>query len=328
MNLSHVMGFPYDPKAIFRPLDVLPRDCEHRIPYADISLLTDMESDRSIVRQSVSGWQFDMWLYTCRGPGQTVLTLRQTESRVLFIYALAGTFRYINPSGSDIILPAHCCVPIYFPEGQHLIKLDAPLHSVFGFSIPLAYFVWLARHFPILSGFKAQLKALSEMPVGLPVCKQDSATWRTLTQVKGCPKRGAELDGALKVYIARFVTLYAVQLANRRLSGKVRREQLLIQLEAYLEERYNEPSRLSSAALTAEFQISAAHLRRIFRNHHGMSIREQIQMLRIAAAKELLDSTHLSIAGIAERVGYEYADSLIKVFKKHLGLSPTAYRRR
>jgi AraC-like DNA-binding protein len=49
---------------------------------------------------------------------------------------------------------------------------------------------------------------------------------------------------------------------------------------------------------------------------------------RVSAATDLMRKRSLSTAQIAERVGYASEDAFTKVFKRHLGMSPSAYRRR
>lgn len=58
----------------------------------------------------------------------------------------------------------------------------------------------------------------------------------------------------------------------------------------------------------------------------GRSIHKEIVRARLAEAKRLLAHTNLALADIAVRVGYEHASTLCKVFRRELGLSPSAFR--
>ena len=49
---------------------------------------------------------------------------------------------------------------------------------------------------------------------------------------------------------------------------------------------------------------------------------------RVHAATDLMRRHALSTAQIAERVGYASEDAFTKVFKRLIGVSPSAYRRR
>ena len=48
--------------------------------------------------------------------------------------------------------------------------------------------------------------------------------------------------------------------------------------------------------------------------------------MRMKAAKGLLADTDLSAAEIGEMVGYGDASSFAKAFKRHVGMTPGAYR--
>ena len=54
---------------------------------------------------------------------------------------------------------------------------------------------------------------------------------------------------------------------------------------------------------------------------------EYIRKLRVNHALELLSSTDLSVADIAQACGFSDSAHMIKVFKEDTGLTPTAYRR-
>ncbi len=49
---------------------------------------------------------------------------------------------------------------------------------------------------------------------------------------------------------------------------------------------------------------------------------------RILAAADMLGRRNATVAAIAERVGYSSEDAFIKAFKRHLGASPSEYRRK
>ena len=55
---------------------------------------------------------------------------------------------------------------------------------------------------------------------------------------------------------------------------------------------------------------------------------EYLNGVRIDKAKELLGNSDIPIASIGEQVGYIDQSYFSKVFKKNVGESPTAYRRR
>ena len=65
-----------------------------------------------------------------------------------------------------------------------------------------------------------------------------------------------------------------------------------------------------------------------FKNQMGKSPNEYIIELRLQLAKNMLDSTNMSIKKISEHVGYSDQYFFSRLFKKHLGVSPQKYRSR
>ena len=60
----------------------------------------------------------------------------------------------------------------------------------------------------------------------------------------------------------------------------------------------------------------------------GMSFSEYQGRIRVDTAKELLRKGKLSVVDVARRVGLNDASNFSKLFRKHEGMTPTAYRKR
>ncbi|UVI27970.1 AraC family transcriptional regulator [Paenibacillus spongiae] len=80
--------------------------------------------------------------------------------------------------------------------------------------------------------------------------------------------------------------------------------------------------------LAEEFFISKYHLTREFKRYTGHSPIEYHMKLKIAAAKDLLRTTALSIVEIGSEIGFSSVNHFIGRFKKHEGMTPLAYRKR
>ncbi len=65
-----------------------------------------------------------------------------------------------------------------------------------------------------------------------------------------------------------------------------------------------------------------------FQRMLGRSINEEIQQIRIERAKNLLAETDLSVAGVAEALGFGSSNYMIRLFRRKVGISPMAYRTR
>jgi LacI family transcriptional regulator len=59
----------------------------------------------------------------------------------------------------------------------------------------------------------------------------------------------------------------------------------------------------------------------------GRTPAEEIRRIRIERVRQLLDSTELPVATIAEACGFNYVEHMIPLFRKHHGCTPSGYRR-
>lgn len=74
------------------------------------------------------------------------------------------------------------------------------------------------------------------------------------------------------------------------------------------------------------FHMSVPHLERLARKHFNSSVIELRNQRRLTLSKTLLISTQLSIAEIAERVGYPDPAHFSSFFKKRMRMAPSRYR--
>ena len=79
--------------------------------------------------------------------------------------------------------------------------------------------------------------------------------------------------------------------------------------------------------LSRRFLINPSSLKETFKAVYGKSLAAHIKEHRMELASELLRGTDLSIAEIAERVGYENQSKFSAEFKKQTGKLPSEYRR-
>ena len=94
----------------------------------------------------------------------------------------------------------------------------------------------------------------------------------------------------------------------------------------YLKTYYR--SSIGTDEIAAHFEISRRHLETRFREHMHRSIREYLIQVRIDEAKTLLNYSKEPIETIAALTGFCHAPHFSSTFKKHVGLSPTQYRKR
>ncbi len=92
----------------------------------------------------------------------------------------------------------------------------------------------------------------------------------------------------------------------------------------YIHQHFFEKISLEQLALLEHF--NATYYCEWFNKKMGVTPITYIQNIRLKKARELLQETDLSVMEIAQRVGYEQQSSLTRLFRKHLGQSPRAYR--
>ena len=78
--------------------------------------------------------------------------------------------------------------------------------------------------------------------------------------------------------------------------------------------------------LAAEACLSKYHFLRLFRQAYGLSPYQYIQELRIEKARDLLTDTVISVADIADILGFDNSQSFSRLFFQKMGLYPTQYR--
>lgn len=94
--------------------------------------------------------------------------------------------------------------------------------------------------------------------------------------------------------------------------------------EAYLQERFDRG--VSAEQLARAVGMSPRNLIRRFKAATGRVPGAYVQALRVAAARELLERDGASVQEACTAVGYEDLAYFRRLFKRHTGVSPAAYR--
>lgn len=95
---------------------------------------------------------------------------------------------------------------------------------------------------------------------------------------------------------------------------------------AYIRRHYAQ--KLTLAGIANEFFISSVYLSIYFKQSTGQNLFDYIRDVRVEQAKILLRSSEKSVTEIALDVGYPDMAYFAHVFKKAVGTTPLAYRRR
>jgi AraC family transcriptional regulator len=132
----------------------------------------------------------------------------------------------------------------------------------------------------------------------------------------------AETAGALlSVHLFQQYTAWkqvVKQYTNALSQGKLK--QVLDYINTYLEQN------LSLIELAALVHISPYHFARLFKQSTGMAPHQYVNKCRIKKAQQLLTRQDLSILEITHQVGFQSQSHFTTLFRRYLGVTPTAYR--
>jgi len=136
----------------------------------------------------------------------------------------------------------------------------------------------------------------------------------------------AELIGFQQLNAAGVQEILAATLAAvRRLRQGGRSHEVVRQAKVALEEQLEGVA--SIAKLATSLHLSEEHLRRLFRQHTGMSPYQYYLEMKMHRAYQLLRETELPIKRIAHMLGFESPFHFAKSFKQRSGRSPSQWRR-
>ena len=98
------------------------------------------------------------------------------------------------------------------------------------------------------------------------------------------------------------------------------------QIEHLLQSRFDQA--ISMEAVAAENAMSPRNLLRRFKAATGHLPGEYVQLLRIGAARQLLERGRAPVQKVAAAVGYDDSTYFRGIFKRHTGMTPSEYRNR
>ena len=98
-----------------------------------------------------------------------------------------------------------------------------------------------------------------------------------------------------------------------------------VRLARYLQ---NNASTATLSGLAAEFHYSQEYTSRMIRQMTGRTFIQLLTSVRLENAEQLLRDTALPVSDVAAAVGYESSEHFIRTFRKHTGMTPSAYRKK
>lgn len=103
-------------------------------------------------------------------------------------------------------------------------------------------------------------------------------------------------------------------------------DRIVVAALRFIQANFAEP--ITAQDIMQETRVSRPTLEQHMRRALGHSVHRQITLVRIKHAKELLQATRLDLSAISVRCGFSYPSKFSAVFRREVGLSPSAYRER
>ncbi|WP_332634450.1 response regulator transcription factor [Halalkalibacter flavus] len=102
--------------------------------------------------------------------------------------------------------------------------------------------------------------------------------------------------------------------------------EVLKQAKAYIENNYQKE--VTHESVAKQFGFSPSYFSTLFKKHHGITFIDHVTNVRIKHACRLLKDTKKPTYAIANLVGYEDQRYFSQVFKRKVGQTPSAYRKK
>lgn len=112
---------------------------------------------------------------------------------------------------------------------------------------------------------------------------------------------------------------------NRSIKPLSRKEHYVNQAIALIQDSYYRD--ISVQTLSGAIGLDRTYLYRIFKEISGMTVQQYITGLRMKRACHFLSTSMLSYSEVARYCGYSSEQYFSMVFKKNIGMSPSAYRK-
>ncbi len=81
-------------------------------------------------------------------------------------------------------------------------------------------------------------------------------------------------------------------------------------------------------SMAEHFAISPQYMRKLFKNHTGLSISSYVMDLKLERAMQLLRESNLNLNEIVEAIGNVDVSGFIRLFKQRTGMTPGQYRKK
>ena len=124
----------------------------------------------------------------------------------------------------------------------------------------------------------------------------------------------------LNTFLINLMNVYFSEI-NEKSSDNI----IVCAVENFIEKRYSNPD-FSLSMISDALNLTPAYICLVFKETKGKTINQCLTSLRLEMAKKYMGNANLKIADIALKVGYRDNNYFTKLFKRHIGVTPTEYR--
>ena len=125
-----------------------------------------------------------------------------------------------------------------------------------------------------------------------------------------------EAKGIMQILLSRFVSQSQPRITSQ--------DDRIAKILSYISQHISEKTNLDNMA--EEMCLSKDHMIRIFRQSTGETPGTYITRKKIEQAELLLITTDIPVKNIAAQLGFEDVSYFIRLFRRHLGITPHHYR--
>ncbi|MCI5699911.1 MAG: AraC family transcriptional regulator [Lachnospiraceae bacterium] len=125
--------------------------------------------------------------------------------------------------------------------------------------------------------------------------------------------------GYLYIILSSIINTSSSEIAMKQSHGYIK------EAISYIKANYH--TEISIEDISKSLSLDRKYFSKLFKMELNLSPSEYLMQFRISKACELLQTTNMTISEIAVTVGYSNQFSFSRVFKKHLGMSPTDFRK-
>ncbi|MBR6514685.1 MAG: helix-turn-helix transcriptional regulator [Clostridia bacterium] len=107
--------------------------------------------------------------------------------------------------------------------------------------------------------------------------------------------------------------------------GKITRSEQISKILTYMQDNYRN---VTLEKLAEHFHYTVPYVSKLVRSATGLTFTEILREMKFDVCRSLLLNSDLKINKIAEVAGFQNTDHFNRVFKKHMGITPTEFKKK